>query len=438
MKSKYCEIIKEQIINHPKYIGLEDILDTLVDDVYEHAQVVLNSVEDEAIINSYLEKVIRTSLITVPKRLNIASRKTSKGSDILNQIKNQTPKTIVEEVREQEPSTDNSFDISEEESEYTNTIETFETTNLIDEDIETETVNELEENEVLVYSESEDIEDEEATIVDSEPDTYDKNLVDLMINGVPEDNVVTNESIDASFEEFNTEINIDETQEIIDETSFDIEEPVLEIESETEPETEQEIENDNLVDELDELDFLEIDTETANEGSKDSAENDTDILAEDIVSIETIDNEEIVSEDINNLDTIDFYEENTEETLIDTSIDELQEVDAIDNFEDLNSVEYTPSEDIIDENAPDNHDNEYSQPDFSCFSFIANNLEIDNEDFNIKLKELDKKYPDLMILDIFELRYKQNLSLDIIADKLGTNEELIYEALGELEDIVEA
>ena len=81
MKNKYCEIIKEQIINHPKYIGLEDILDTLVDDVYEHAQVVLNSVEDEAIINSYLEKVIRTSLITVPKRLNIASRKTSKGSE---------------------------------------------------------------------------------------------------------------------------------------------------------------------------------------------------------------------------------------------------------------------------------------------------------------------------------------------------------------------
>ena len=70
-ENKNYRLIESFIKKHKKYPGLESILDDIIDDVYSHSEVILNTVTNESVINAYLEKVVSTSIITVPKRLGI-------------------------------------------------------------------------------------------------------------------------------------------------------------------------------------------------------------------------------------------------------------------------------------------------------------------------------------------------------------------------------
>ena len=84
MENKYYELIVECIKSHRKFAGLEDILDDIVSDVYEHVNHALTTITDESIINSYIQKVVSTSIITVPKKLGIKNRTPKKSiNDIL-------------------------------------------------------------------------------------------------------------------------------------------------------------------------------------------------------------------------------------------------------------------------------------------------------------------------------------------------------------------
>ncbi len=67
MEKKYYDIIVSLIKQNDKYSGCEPILDDIVQDVYDHSKVVLGSVTNEDVIAAYLNKVVATSLITVPK-----------------------------------------------------------------------------------------------------------------------------------------------------------------------------------------------------------------------------------------------------------------------------------------------------------------------------------------------------------------------------------
>ena len=68
---KYYDLIVSIIKSHRKYPGCESIVDDIVSDVYSHAEVVLSTVTNESVITSYLNKIVSTSMITVPKRLGI-------------------------------------------------------------------------------------------------------------------------------------------------------------------------------------------------------------------------------------------------------------------------------------------------------------------------------------------------------------------------------
>ena len=68
--NKYYEIIENLVRNHKKFAGYETIVEDIIDDVYAHSQIVLNSVANPDVINSYLAKVVSTSMITVPKKMN--------------------------------------------------------------------------------------------------------------------------------------------------------------------------------------------------------------------------------------------------------------------------------------------------------------------------------------------------------------------------------
>ena len=73
MENKYYELITELVKNHRKYPGLEAILEDIVLDVQERAKVVLNNITNTEIVESYLTKIVSTSIITVPLKLDIES-----------------------------------------------------------------------------------------------------------------------------------------------------------------------------------------------------------------------------------------------------------------------------------------------------------------------------------------------------------------------------
>ncbi len=68
--NKYYSIIENLVKQHKKFPGYESILEDIIDDVYSHSEVIINSINNENVIKAYLEKVISTSIITVPKKLN--------------------------------------------------------------------------------------------------------------------------------------------------------------------------------------------------------------------------------------------------------------------------------------------------------------------------------------------------------------------------------
>ena len=65
--NKYYGIIENIVKKHSKFPGNESLLEEIIDDVYTHSEVIINSINNESVINAYLEKVISTSIITVPK-----------------------------------------------------------------------------------------------------------------------------------------------------------------------------------------------------------------------------------------------------------------------------------------------------------------------------------------------------------------------------------
>ena len=68
--NKYYSLIERLVKAHKKFPGYEAIIEDIIDDVYSHSEVIINSIDNDDVIHSYLEKVISTSIITVPKKLN--------------------------------------------------------------------------------------------------------------------------------------------------------------------------------------------------------------------------------------------------------------------------------------------------------------------------------------------------------------------------------
>ena len=74
MEKKYYDLIISLIKKHKRYVGLEAILDDIANHVYDNSINVLKDINDDSTKTSYLEKIISTSLITVPKRMNYNSK----------------------------------------------------------------------------------------------------------------------------------------------------------------------------------------------------------------------------------------------------------------------------------------------------------------------------------------------------------------------------
>lgn len=408
MDNKYYELISEIIKNHPKYNNYNDILDDLINDVYSHAEVVITKVEDEETIATYLKKVATTSLITVPKRLNVAKKSSSKALDLISQIKDNAKRQEAETIE-----TSNDVIIPEIEINTDTTLEEFEP--LVDEPEETsqtivENYIEEKEEEILTNNDTEEIQDC-AEDINTETIEVNKNLVDLMINGIP-DETTTEETVNASFNEFTLEEPEDDSFDF--ESLDDLES--IECIKEDEDQTQEEV----IIEEND------IDLNTKEEEEENNAtDNETNI-------IEIIDTEDVSAEKISELDledNSDIFEELKQEN----SLDEIDNLEIVDDFD---LIEETTT--IVDTEDVSSGDSDFKEPEFSCFNYMPEKNKIDVNEISDEIINLAKSNPNLKIVEIFEARYKDNLPLNEIAVKLDIEIELIIEALNELEDIVEA
>ena len=101
--NKYYNVIETLVKQNKKYQGLEAILDDIIDDVYSHSEVIINSINNDGVIQSYLEKVVSTSIITVPKKMGFhpeIKHRTIDAQQILENAAQRRAEKVKRPVRE--------------------------------------------------------------------------------------------------------------------------------------------------------------------------------------------------------------------------------------------------------------------------------------------------------------------------------------------------
>lgn len=570
MERQYYDLIITLIKQHKKYPGYESILDEIANDVYKHAEVVLGSITNEDVVVAYLNKVISTSLVTVPKKLdvNIKTRKcilpsmiiSSQTQESLNKIEEEKVETcedtealaetelgIIEQesfeieppCQETESETVEEFEekLSEEEEEEIPLEEAIEEQVILND--ETETVNDssiIEDTEAVlddnINFEEEEVENAEDELVeeletlastedvnsDSEiietplnhAEDVDKNLVDMMINGVPtieesSEEVIEEEIVD--FENNNLDeledLSIEEHEEEITEIYETLEEvePVIEKEDSRDEsnveasdfeiedlelpgeETNMELEDEIILDEEFEAtetleENLVVEDNFATEDNNEDLSLDEFVESSEYIEAESIDTiEEVVLEEFteetgtsinvieNELEDNDVTNIEPEEVPLEIDSSEstleldaelgLSELDTEDELSIEEAEEEIPSELIMETDSSDeleqfsieddselneiieeNDDSGFSIPCYDCFAYEPENCNYDGNEIMSYLNDIDQKHPERKILDICEMKYKQNLSVAEIVEKTGFTEELVINVLTEIIDTV--
>lgn len=418
MEKRYYDLIIKLIKEHRKYSGLEAILEDIANDVYEHSKIVISSVTNEEVIAAYLSKVVAVSIVTVPKKMNFNVKT---RHHVITTIAPQTTKEIQTAPSiEQAPSIIEKSCPIEEKSVLDELVETESPTEVNDfdnednkktqcitEDLEliypqtnpaktsladlTETI--LDSNNIVVEkaelpieelfeSESEEnIEKQSSDEIENNAEeigapisSVDKNLVDMMINGVPnieqEDkaSLVTSENKEAEeiYETLDSIETLEETTEelledILEENScenneetlvstlkFDDEKTLVEetvytnsdiIDLETTAADTEQLQDDidiiekaELVNSSDLLSLTEEDTSLLVEEKEELGEVDNaDIISEPTLEIDDINEATCTEENIDNPNNIVEIEDSTEliepiqeETII---LDEIEQSD---------------------------------------------------------------------------------------------------------------
>ena len=534
-ENKYYGIIENLVKKHKKFPGLESILEDIIDDDYSHSEVIIKTVTNEDVINAYLEKVVSTSIITVPKKMNfhpeikhksfIREHNTIKvdqklidkminAPEIIKPIEPVTEEVKQEEISVeeehpqiiQEPITDGSVNIDTieldmqpepyktqevasldfEQAETEEAEETV-TTNLssdvqnIDNSIDlgnfTETIpddlsinfaddnndiNELADEPISL--DTEEISEAPLAIEEPEPFKSDEDIepaeIILPETLEAEQNEVLDLSEDASIEEFNEGLEVEAPEEDITESSTDFTDLVENTENEEDLASfdfSNEIEETNDEENHTELENLDQNSELT--ASSDIQDDITEMLTTDEnsddlevfgTSQEELDLQEeeeelnpvisdsadlIDSENLNEDFALNPVEDELEEFMPEASgeLDLLQDGD-ISSLEEFEPEPLFEPEELT-EVSPDKPQT-FATTDYSKFDFTPENNDPDNtidiELVTKDLQELANKNPDLNILEIYNMKYKENAQIAEIATKLDLSENKVIEALNEI------
>ncbi len=405
-ENKYYDLIEQLIRKHKKFSGLEAILDDIIDDVYSHSEVILKTVNNESVINAYLEKVVSTSIITVPKRMDFHSEVHHAEIKIESIMPKAAPKvdnSLVEMMLNGSSAT-----IADVQS---NTFETVE-----------EVMAPLEISEDL-GSFSEPTEDDanfaDEILTETIESSDENSTIDLG------NNTDMTEEVDVIDENDNIEVIDEDSVKDIQQDSID----TIDLDIDVEPEfPEQLLEAEEIITSQND-DSLTIDNDTEQNTEltledNDNSENVTGIYESEpeLLSEELIDNEVVSDENSDEL-----LAESDDELLINDDDTEQKEV----HYTELETDLELFGEEAENTEEPEPH---FVPTDYSVFCFNPQNEEsgIDTETITKDLTELSDKYPDLSILDIYNLKYKENLSVSEVAKNLNISENKVIEALNEI------
>lgn len=520
MEKKYYDLIVELVKNHRKYAGLESILDDIVEDVYNHAKVVVDTISNEDVIESYLNKVVSTSIITVPKRLNFNTRSHNNPTIVLseapvivsNDINIDVPEPVHDSTLDNEleklmtePLSVDSLEI--EPSAQEASVDEIENINEVPSENETldiEPVSKtVEEQDIVkdiisddseIIEDSEDAKDAEAIEEDlensNESDEVEK-IEELAIDDSSFDDVVeipfdkNDESEGAPDELYDEKSDIPELDSNINK-EVELGESESELHELTEPSLLDDSENSMLDSTAQDADTLleDEDVSTYDKTLVDKMINgtksDLNLESEDSVTefgLET-EPEELTAEENENFllpegenssldDTsfeleksnvsddlvednlgleqgdidFDLSEENQlsesleEQELPDTISNDIEKEDlAFENFLEENEhldLEELGLETIHEDDTPEE---EFTVPCYDSFAFSPDECDTDTNVNNVidEIKMIDSKNVELNIYKVYDLKYNHNLSVDEIASELNMSEADVVDALTEI------
>ena len=370
MEKKYYDLILSLIKEHRRYSGLEMILNDIADDVWQRAQTVILSINDETVITEYLRKVVNSSIITVSKRLNCVKPKRQ----------TQLPEVLV--------------NTSNSSSELELTVENLDSAQ---ESID-DNINFVDESVVISEREQEEV-------VDRYQDV-DKNLVDLMINGVNiavdskngeeelyEDiDIIGVEDEEGSLKDFSAnvigevELESEEAPSSLNNTDYvlgeDIEEDIADLDSNSSDgfdlleETASEIALGEVVE--DEIEEVELESEEV----PSSLNNIDYVLGEDI-------EEDIEALDSISSDGFDLLEETTSEIALGEDLEEVEEESEEESTMDLISFDNAEislggdieeNVEVLDSNSSDGFDLLEETTSETALGEDAEEIELESED----------------------------------------------------------
>ena len=464
--NKYYGVIEDLVKQNRKYQGLEPILDDIIDDVYSHSEVIINSINNDSVIQSYLAKVVSTSVITVPKRLGFqpeVQRKTVDAQQVLENVVHKQEKAVntvlVDKMinniafddKEEEPPLEESLSLEELEVSEPQTSETTLKT-------ASETVNE---NKDLLISNDDKLEIEAPKIDAQNEISVSDNELNVLIG--ENDNEISD--VDAQTEIINetTESTEPETIQESEQVSLELNDlDEISEEEETQHDTTDEIQTSEEVDSI-ELEPVLADDSTLEISDEPLLQNDEiEIHDEETLDLQQDDSTNFNSLDIEDLNPVeedsDTFEANDLEILnSDDTSDVTLDIQDDNNLELLETSTADDSPlDVISDNGlnqiadvitttlenPENTSSEntdFKPTDYSVFSYSTDKYkdDIDAEEIVNEIKDLASKHPELNIIDVYNLKFKDKLTVPQVASELNMSEDNVIEALNELVAIVQ-
>ena len=466
--NKYYGVIEDLVKQNRKYQGLEPILDDIIDDVYSHSEVIINSINNDSVIQSYLAKVVSTSVITVPKRLGFQSevqRKTVDAQQVLENVVHKQEKAVntvlVDKMinniafddKEEEPSLEESLSLEELEVSEPQTSETtLETAS--------ETVNE---NKDLLISNDDDKLEIEAPKINAQDEiSVSDNELNVLIgendneiSDVDAQTEIVNETTESTepetiqeSEQVSLELNdldeISEKEETQHDTTDEIQtseevdsielEPVLADDSTLEISDEPLLQNDEI--EIHDEETLDLQqNDSTNFNSLDI--EDLNPVEEDSDTFETNDLEILNSDDTSDV-TLDIQDDDDNLELLETSTADDSPLNVIsDNG--LNQIADVITTTLENPGNTSSENTDFKPTDYSVFSYSTDKYkdDIDAEEIVNEIKDLASKHPELNIINVYNLKFKDKLTIPQVASELNMSEDNVIEALNELVAIVQ-
>lgn len=385
--NKYYGLIENLVKQHRKFPGYEAIIEDIIDDVYSHSEVIISSIDNESVIESYLQKVISTSIITVPKRLKFPSpesRKVVSATPELN-IPSYAEDIKIPEPQAPEPIVEEKPVLEETAAD----ISTVEEDIVLEEEPEQndEVIKELANqpsNDIMTFTENIVSEKANPKFVDQMINTMNADLVSEHEN---EFSVVLDADVDTDLDIANDDIEVVEEEEVSlpEEDSLE-QDSIIEEEEFSLPEedsVEQEIiieeEDTDSIDAIAEEENLDNTNEVEQITELEEAAND-DLMLNDDLEILTDAEEDSSFEEELSAET-DVIEETVEDTLLpeESVASEEEVITAIDEDDTDSVVQLDIQEeasDILEENDLSTDNEELSFSDDSSNDFIEEDTSI--------------------------------------------------------------